>query len=318
MQLKIALAGEEAAGVQALRLLAGRGHEVRAVFTGARADGSTASVRGTAESLGVAVREASEVRSPAAGDFLREQQVELLLSVHARHLICAEMLAAPTLGAFNVHPGPLPECAGLDVQSWALYEGAERHGVTLHHMTPVFDAGPIAFTDAFDLQASDTGLSVLTQCVRRGLPLLEQLLELLERGEPVPAHPQDLARRRWFGNGPPNEGFFDWRLPARRALDFARACDYAPFPSPWGSPRVLAEGREIAIPRRAVDRDCAGTAPGTVAHAGEGAVLIATADAWVRVEEVQVAGRRAVAAEVLGDGVELQLLGGETRLRVAS
>ncbi len=309
MQLTIALAGEEAAGVQALRLLAHRGHRVVAVFTGSTEGGSSASPASTAESLGVPVRAASEVREPALAGWLREQRVELLLSVHSRHLIDADVLAAPTLGAYNLHPGPLPERAGLNPQSWALYEGADRHGVTLHQMTPVFDAGPIAFTDAFDLQASDTGLSVLTQCVRRGLGLLERLLELLERGEPVPAHPQDSARRRWFGAGPPDDGRLDWRRPARCAVDFVRACDYRPFHSPWDAPRCTAHGLDVAVLGASVDLGSAPAAPGTVAHAEGGAVLVAAADAWVRVTQVEVEGRELPAADVFHDGERLALLG---------
>jgi methionyl-tRNA formyltransferase len=318
MQLTIALAGEEAAGVQALRLLAHRGHDVVAVFTDSGEGGSSASVASTAESLGVPVRAASEVREPALADWLREEQVGLLLSVHSRHLIHADVLSAPTLGAYNLHPGLLPERAGLNPQSWALYEGADRHGVTLHHMTPVFDEGPIVFSDAFDLQRSDTGLSVLIQCVRRGLRQLEQLLELVEHGEPVPAHPQDLAHRRWFGAGPPDDGRLDWRRPALCAVDFVRACDYRPFRSPWGFPRCIAHGLDVAVLGAAVDHDHASVAPGTVAHADDGAVLIAAADAWVRVEQVEVEDQQLSAVDVFRDGERLALLDGDPRLPVTS
>jgi UDP-4-amino-4-deoxy-L-arabinose formyltransferase/UDP-glucuronic acid dehydrogenase (UDP-4-keto-hexauronic acid decarboxylating) len=318
MQFVIALAGEEAAGVQALRLLAHRGHSVAAVFTDSGEDESSASVASTAESLGVPVRAASEVRRPALAGWLGEQQVELLLSVHSRHMIHADVLAVPTLGAYNLHPGSLPERAGMHVPSWALYEGADRHGVTLHHMTPVFDAGPIVFADAFDLQTSDTGLSVLIQCVRRGLRLVEQLLELVERGEPVPAHPQDLARRRWFGVGPPDDGRLDWRRPARCAVDFVRACDYRPFRSPWGFPRCTAHGLDVAVLGASVDRGRGHATPGTVAHTEGDAVLIAAADAWVRVERVEVEGHQFPAVDVFRDGEQLALLDDDPRVPVAS
>jgi len=318
MQLVIALAGEEAAGVQALRMLAHRGHSVAAVLTDSGEDGSSASVASTARSLGVPVRAAAEVRESTLADWLGEQQVDLLLSVHSRHMIHADVLAAPRLGAFNLHPGPLPERAGMNVPSWALYEGADGHGVTLHHMTPVFDAGPIVFADAFDLQASDTGLSVLIQCVRRGLRLVEQLLELVERGEPVPAHPQDLARRRWFGVGPPNGGRLDWLRPAHCAVDFVRACDYTPFRSPWGFPRCTAHGLDIAVLGASVDGAPAQSTPGTVAHSDDDAVLIAAADAWVRVEQVEVDGRRLRAVDVLRDGERLSLLDDDSRVHAVS
>ena len=319
MKLTVALAGEEAAGVQALRLLVHRGHSIAAVFTEAGGDGSSASVASTAESLGVPIRAASEVRQSDLAGWLADQQVELLLSVHSRHLIHAEVLAEPRLGAYNLHPAPLPERAGMNVPSWALYEGADRHGVTLHHMSPRYDAGPIVFADTFDLRESDTGLSVLMQCVRRGLRLVEQLLELLERGEPVPAHPQDLSRRRWFDAGPPEDGRLDWRRSARCVVDFVRACDYTPFPSPWGFPRCSAHGLDVAILQASIEKGRIPAAPGTVAHTDDGdAVLIAAADEWVRVEQVEVDGRPLRAVGVLQDGERLALPEGDLHLNVAS
>jgi methionyl-tRNA formyltransferase len=320
MQLTIALAAEDAAGVQALRLLARRGHRVATVLTDSDEDGLSAAVGGTyasvakvAESLGVSVRPAAEVRKSELAGWLREQQVELLLSVHCLHKVHGDVLAAPTLGAYNLHPGRLPDCAGLSSPSWSLYEGANRHGVTLHHMTPVFDAGAIVFADEFELQPSDTALAVLMQCVGRGMRLVEQLLDLVERGESIPAHPQDLAHRRWFGHGPPDEGLLDWRRPAHCAVNFVRACDYTPFPSPWGFPRCTAHGLDVAVLDASVDKCHAPAAPGTVAHV-QGAALIAAADAWVRVEQVEVEGRRLPAVEVFRDGEQLAISGGDPRL----
>lgn len=305
MQLTVALAAEEAAGVQALRLLAHRGHDIAAVFTGSRRHHETASVASAAAALGVPVRPAIEVRSGETARLLRERHVDLLLSVHSRHLIHAELLAAPAHGAYNLHPGALPEWAGLNTPSWALYEGADKHGVTLHRMNPTFDAGPIAFIERFDLRGTDNGLSVLMQCVRRGMGLLDRLLTSLEAGEPVSTRAQDLSRRRWYDAGPPDDGLLDWCRSARRAANFVRACDYGPFPSPWGFPRCIAGGSEVAVTRAEVASEALdGVAPGTVVHADD-AVLIAAADAWVRVEEVEVSAQRLPAAEVLRDGERL-------------
>jgi UDP-4-amino-4-deoxy-L-arabinose formyltransferase/UDP-glucuronic acid dehydrogenase (UDP-4-keto-hexauronic acid decarboxylating) len=314
MSLTVALAAEEAAGVQALRLLAHRGHDLVAVFTDSEEEGTSASVASTARSLGVPVRTASAVRTAGLADWLSERQVEILISVHSRHLIHADVLAVPARGAYNLHPGPLPECAGLNTPSWALYEGAERHGVTLHHMTPIFDSGSIVFADEFDIGPQDTGLSVLMQCVRRGMKLLERLLEIVEHGDPVPAYPQDPSRRRWFAVGPPQEGLLDWSGPARRVVDFVRACDYSPFPSPWGFPRCIVGGVEIAVPAASVAGERESAAPGTIVHADGGAVLIAAADAWVRVDQVEIGDWRGPATEAFGDGARLALPGSSPRL----
>jgi methionyl-tRNA formyltransferase len=299
MKLAVALAAEDAAGVQALRMLARRDLRLVGVFTGSSKAESAATVAAAAANLDVPVIPAVEVTDPRRGGWLREQEADLLLNVHSLHIVADEVLEGPRLGAFNLHPGPLPECAGLNSPSWAVYNGAESHGVTLHRMRPGVDEGPIAFEESFPVGPADTGLSVLSQCVRRGLGLVERLVDLAERGEPIPAREQDLSARRWFGHGPPEDGRLDWDRPAQAVIDFVRACDYGPFPSPWGRPIWSVDGREVGIAAAELAPGDAASPPGTVVAAEAGDLLVAAADGLVRVRRVEVGGEPAVPAEVL-------------------
>jgi methionyl-tRNA formyltransferase len=309
LTLTVALAAEEAAGGRALKLLAGRGHKVAAVFSDSHAAAAGATVANVASSLGIVVRPAGEIRDPAVADVLRASGVQLLLNIHSLHIVDAEVLGAPPLGAYNLHPGPLPERAGLNAPSWALYEGDDVHGVTLHRMTPGVDEGAIAFEERFPVGPDDMALKLMTECVRRGLPLVERLLDLAEQGEPIPARSQDLARRRWFSAGPPEGGRLTWDRSARQVADFVRACDYGPFPSPWGFPRCEAGEREVAIVAAQALPEETDAEAGRVAAGDEGAVLVAAADNWVRVDRIEVAGRRIAAAEVLRPGERLEPAG---------
>ena len=306
MELAVALAAEDAAGVQALRLLDKRDLRLVAVFTGPATVGSGATPAAAAAGLDVPVRPALDVTDPATGEWLREQGADLLLNVHSLHIVADEVLDAPRLGAFNLHPGPLPELAGLNSPSWALYNGASEHGVTLHRMVSGIDEGSIAFEDRFEVGPEDTGLSLLTQCVRRGLGLLGQLLDVAERGEPIPAREQDLSQRRWFGNGPPEGGSLSWDRPARAVVGFVRACDFGPFPSPWGRPRSAAGEREVGIVAAAIEPGAATDPdPGAVVAVDDGEALVAAADGLVRVKRVEVDGETVPAAEVLEAGERL-------------
>ena len=296
---------EEAAGARALRLLSDRGHSVVAVFSdGARA-GMGASVGELAAALEIPIRPAIDMRDPALAAQLGALELDLLVNVHSLHIVDGEVLGTPALGAYNLHPGPLPECAGLNAPGWALYEGHRSHGVTLHRMTPGVDEGPVVFREDFEIGADDTALTLMTECARRGLPLLEHLLELAASGGPIPAESQDLSRRRWFGLGPPEGGSLDWDRPASRVVGFVRACDYGPFSSPWGFPRCLAACGEVAI--SAADALAEGTDadPGTVHVDGGGTVLVAAADAWVRVDSVELNSERVPAATALRSGERL-------------
>lgn len=156
MVLRVALAAEESAGVQALRLLVERGHEIVAVLSGSGAGGPGANVVGVAREMRLPIQAAQRISEPALAEELSD--LDLLLNVHSLHIAHPAVIAAPRLGAFNLHPGPLPEYAGLHVVSWAIYEGERRHGVTLHRMTPDVDAGPIAFAAHFPISDTDTGL----------------------------------------------------------------------------------------------------------------------------------------------------------------
>ena len=298
------LAAEGAAGVQVLRLLVARGHEVAVVLTGAGAAPAGATVAGLARELKLPLAPAELVGDPAFADQL--QDVDLLLNVHSLHIATTAVIEAPRRGSFNLHPGPLPECAGLHAPSWAIFEGRQRHGVTLHRMAPEIDAGPIAFCADFPIAPTDTGLTVTMGCVRAGVPLVERLLACAERGEPIPALAQDPTRRRWFGPGPPDGGRLHWERPARGVVDLIRACDYRPLRSPWPPPATRLGATEIGVlSARYQDRATESATPGTIGERHGQAVDVAALDRWVCVERVCLADRELAAAEVLSPGQHL-------------
>jgi methionyl-tRNA formyltransferase len=239
------------------------------------------------------------VREPAFADEVRRLGVDLLLNVHSLYRIVPEILEAPRVGSFNLHPGPLPEYAGLNAPSWAIYNGEPEHAVTLHWMDAGLDTGPIAYSDRFALEQTETGLSASAKCVRRGIPLISRLLADASRDPTaVPRIEQDLGRRRYFGPEPPDFGRIDWLSPAAQIVRFVRAADYRPFPSPWGHPLAEIGGRTVAVARASLTDERAADPPGTVRTASTpGFLLVAAADEWVAVERLYVEGRYAPAME---------------------
>ena len=275
------------------------GHRLVYVLSDGTGTGATAASE--AEKEKIPLRPASEVKDPRLAERLREDAVDLLLNVHSLHLVHPEVLAAPRIGSFNLHPGPLPEYAGLSVPSWAIYHGEERHGVTLHWMEAEVDAGAIAYEKRFEIGREDTGLSLSAKCVKEGMPLVERLLEDAARGA-VPATPQDLSRRRWFGREPPHGGRLPFELPARRIVDLVRASDYSPFPSPWGHPCARLEGREVEVMRASATGLAVDEPPGSVGPQG----VVAAIDEWVVLERILVDGQRANPEEVLQAGMRFE------------
>jgi UDP-4-amino-4-deoxy-L-arabinose formyltransferase/UDP-glucuronic acid dehydrogenase (UDP-4-keto-hexauronic acid decarboxylating) len=298
---------EESAGIQVLRALAAGPHTVVAAMTAPPTRGGGTTVAVVADQLGVSVLPSERVREPQTADWIQGQEVDLLLNVHSLYLIDGDVVAAPRIGSFNLHPGPLPQYAGLNAPSWAIYNGESRHAVTVHWMDPEVDTGPVAYEAWFELTESDTGLSVSARCVREGVPLIERLLEVAAHDPAaIPAEPQDLSKRRYYRRGEvPDDGRISWSRPARRIVDLVRACDYFPFPSPWGTPTARLGDDVLPVLKAAHTGDAAGEPPGTVGEPADGGIAVAAEDEWVLVERVQANGRPQPAAEVLSPGLRL-------------
>jgi methionyl-tRNA formyltransferase len=298
---------EESAGAKVLEALlaAPQAPEIAAVVTSVEPDrGRRPLVAAAAGRMGLEVRPAAELRSPAFAESLRELDVDLLLNVHSLFVLGADLLRAPRIGSFNLHPGPLPEYAGLNAPSWAIFEGRTGYEATLHWMDPGIDTGAVAYRASFEIEETDTGLSLTGKCVQHGVPLVLRLIADAARDpSAIPALEQDLSKRRYFGREVPNNGNVEWNAPAREVVRFIQATDYGPFPSPWGTPRARLGGRPVGILRASLTGEATEDLPGTVGDVLEGgALLVATSDEWLAVRRIQVESRSVSPGELCSPG----------------
>src|ERR1700740_604632 len=236
--MNIVLIAEESAGIQALTTLLDTDHRIVAVLASPlKSRFPRASVFLAAQNYGLSVWPAELVKDATLAAKLRAERADIILNVHSLYLIHDDVLRAPLIGAFNLHPGPLPRYAGLNAVSWAIYKGETIHGVTLHKMVPDIDAGPIVYQMLFPIRWDDTALSLSTKCVKHGLNLVRKLHEVAtEDPSRIPLVQQNLSKREYYSKGVPNNGCLSWDWPAARIVNFVRACDYFPFHSPWGYP----------------------------------------------------------------------------------
>jgi methionyl-tRNA formyltransferase len=308
--LKVVLAAEEAAGILTLRWIAAQEEvELVAVLTATPGE-HRPGVVDVARHLGCTLLPSEQVRDPALARWMRSEGVDLLINVHSVHVIHGDVAAAPRIGSFNLHPGPLPGYAGLNAPSWAIFNGEQRHAVTLHWMTVGIDTGAIAYDAWFALDPTATGLSASLQCVRLGLPLIETLVATaLADPAAIPARPQDRAKRRYYKKSEvPFDGKLDWHRSAASLDAFIRAANYHPMVSPWGHPTTCLDGIPLGIvAARRTARACDAT-PGTLATGDAGAIAVATADEWLLLQQIHQAGRVRPAAECLRAGGRLESL----------
>lgn len=290
--MNIVIAGTGAACLQTLRLIIKLEHHVTAVLSHPEPyKFRGANLVTTAKKLAIPVWPGTLVKDPRFASTLQAHTVDLLLSINSLYVVCAEVLAAVRVGAFNLHPSLLPRYAGLNPVAWAILRGEKSHGVTIHWMESRIDTGAIAYQHEFPVADTDTYGTVFFQCTKYGIQLLERLLRdaTFDAGH-IPRIPQDLTKRTKFGAGPPYQASVPWAIPADAIRNFLRACENRPFPAPWGHPRTRLNGREVGLVTGYVTGRATNQQPGTVGEISEVGAMIACGDQWLLVTEICVDG----------------------------
>src|SRR5437588_8192804 len=119
-KFRILMVGEESAGAQTLTSLARPEYEIVAVMTSsASSNRRNTSLATVAQHLGYDVWPARLVKDPEFAHKVRSERIDIIVNVHSRYIIDERVLQAARIGGFNMHPGPLPEYAGLNCVSWA-------------------------------------------------------------------------------------------------------------------------------------------------------------------------------------------------------
>jgi methionyl-tRNA formyltransferase len=305
--MNVVLVAEESAGLQMLRALARSEHRLVAVLAAPPKPGSVGvNLWKVATDSGFETWPAELVRSAALADRFRAQDVDILLNIHSLYVIHPEVLGAPKIGSFNLHPGPLPRYAGLNAVSWAIFRGEQSHGVTVHRMEPDIDAGPIVYQTSFPIDADDTALSLSFKCVREGIILMLRLLEVASVAPAdIPLTLQDSAMREYFGSEVPGQGRICWSWPACKVVNLVRACDYLPFRSPWGHALARLGVQEFALLKASRTGFQCDALPGKIGKSTDSGVYVACQDEWVLASKLHVAGRYLPAQEVLRPGDQL-------------
>lgn len=67
----------------------------------------------------------------------------------------------------NIHPALLPQFPGLHTHERALESGADKHGATVHFVTPEVDSGPVIIQRSVPVLADDTVESLATRVLEQ-------------------------------------------------------------------------------------------------------------------------------------------------------
>lgn len=186
------------------------------------------SVEDLAEEYDIPVYTPESVNTSEWIERIQAMEPDLILSFYYRNMIKEEILNIPRLGAFNLHGSLLPKYRGRVPINWAIINGEQTTGVTLHHMVKRADAGDIVDQEPVAIGPEDTARDVFNKCVVAARLVLERQIDGLTSGK-APRRKQDESQATTSGGRKPDDGRIDWTQSATSVYNLIRAVTH-PYP----------------------------------------------------------------------------------------
>ncbi len=122
------------------------------------------------------------VNGPTALQKIQSWQPSLLISIYFNQRLRPRLLKVAPHGAINIHPALLPKHRGLFPYFWALADGDDETGVTIHWVDPQFDTGDILCQQSLIIEKTDTLVSLARRSAELGADLLVQAVRDIKAG----------------------------------------------------------------------------------------------------------------------------------------
>ena len=231
-RLRTAFLGTSAFAVPVLRALHDRHLVLAAVTQPDRPAGRShqprfSRIKRLALELGIPVRQPERIRRRSAWEPVAELAPDVLVVADYGQILSARLLAAPRLGAVNVHASLLPELRGAAPAIWAVARGHRRTGVTTMLMDAGLDTGPILLQRETEIGAAETSGELLARLAPLGAELLIETLAGLAAGRITP-RPQDNEAATLAPRVRKADAALDWEQEAPVLANRVRA--FAPAP----------------------------------------------------------------------------------------
>ncbi len=172
--------------------------------------GKLATLAGLSRRFSVAVEVVDDINAPEAVAMVQAFRPDVILSIRFSHIFQAAVFDLPRFGTYNIHPGALPQYAGLFAAFRCMLDGQDRIGCTLHRVDAGIDTGPVVGIGWLPVQPERSLLWHVANAYAPGLELFYEMLAILRRGGTIHERGQDRSARR-YGSLPDAQAFARFR-----------------------------------------------------------------------------------------------------------
>ncbi len=253
-------------------------------------------VKDAALKLNIPVLQPEKLRNEGFLEALAEANADLFVVVAFR-MLPEQVWTMPPRGTINLHASLLPQYRGAAPINRAIMNGETSTGLTTFFIEQEIDTGKIIASVPLDIGEDETAGSLHDRMMVAGASLLLHTVNLIESNTASTSAQRQIidgstikAAHKIFKE----DCRIDWRKRSAEIHNHIRGL--SPFPGAFTE--ALSEqgaSEYFKVSRSKRNLEPTSVAPGTV-RISDGKLLVAAADNWVEITEIQAPGKRRIDA----------------------
>jgi methionyl-tRNA formyltransferase len=264
----------------------GRGQEI-----------SASPVKDAALEAGLHVYQPEKIKSDSAFEFFKRLQPDAVVIIAYGQIIPGRLLEIPRLGWINLHASLLPKYRGAAPIHWAIVNGETRTGLTTMRIDPGMDTGPTLLGWETTIAPDETAPELARRLAAAGPDLMVATLRQYDRGEIRPV-PQEHAQATLAPMLKKEDGRIEWSQTAQQIYNRIRGLQ------PWPGAYTGFRGQMCHVWGRPESRKGEAGA-GSIVTDSSGAIVACGNGTWMRIEQVQMEGKKKISAREWVHGARL-------------
>jgi methionyl-tRNA formyltransferase len=260
---------------------------------------SASPVKQAALEAGTYVYQPESVKSDSAYEFVKRIAPDAVVIIAYGQIIPQRLIDVPRLGWINLHASLLPKYRGAAPINWAIVNGETTTGLTTMRIDAGMDTGPILLQQEIAIGTEETAPELTRRMSAEGAALVADTLQKLERGGISP-RAQDGSQASLAPRLTKERGLIDWNRSAHEIYNAIRG--FAPWPGAYTKFR----GQLCHVWGRPDEATTAADQPpGAIAVSADGVYVTCGSSSRLRLEQVQVEGRKRITAPEFANGARL-------------
>lgn len=310
--LRIVYMGTPDFAVESLRRLVEGGYHVVAVITmpdkpaGRGHKIQYSPVKEYALAQGLKLLQPEKLKDESFIEELRALQADLQIVVAFR-MLPEVVWNMPRLGTFNLHASLLPQYRGAAPLNWAIINGDTETGITTFFLKHEIDTGEIIQQKRIPILPEDNVGTIHDKLMVMGADMVVETVDAIIAGTISPIDQESIATEEPLRPAPKifkETCHIDWNKPCNEIHNLVRGL--SPYPAAWCE-WVSPDGNRLGVKifRTSALPETGTSIPGSIRTDGKNFIEIACADGYVRIEELQLAGKKRMATADLLRGFHL-------------